>query len=126
MYSEFLLKDVQRAEPNNHAFHHYWIHLKEHCCPEEAVKSADILTSLAPSSGHIVHMPGHIYNRVGNYKKAHDAFVAAFKTDSTYMKKEGIEEGKKEDAIKMISMGIDIRMICEITGLSAETIQNIG
>lgn len=92
MYSEFLLKDVQRAAPNNHALHHYWIHLMEHCCPERAVASADILTSLAPASGHIVHMPGHIYNRIGNYRKAHDAFVDAVKTDSAYMKNEGIEE----------------------------------
>ncbi len=92
MYSEFLLKDVQRTEPNNHAFHHYWIHLMENCCPEKALASADILTSLGPSSGHIVHMPGHIYNRVGNYKKAHDAFVDAVKTDSAYMKNEGIQE----------------------------------
>ena len=92
MYSEFLLKDVQRTEPNNHAFHHYWIHLMEHCCPEKALASADILTSLGPNSGHIVHMPGHIYNRVGNYKKAHDAFVDAVKTDSAYMKNEGIQE----------------------------------
>ncbi len=92
MYSEFLLKDVQRSDPNNHGFHHYWIHLMEHCCPERAIASAELLTSLAPASGHIVHMPGHIYNRVGNYKKAHDAFVAAVKTDSAYMKNEGIEE----------------------------------
>lgn len=92
MYSEFLLKDVQRADPNNHAFHHYWIHLMEHCCPERAIASADMITALAPASGHIVHMPGHIYNRVGNYKKAYDAFIAAFKTDSAYMKNEGIEE----------------------------------
>lgn len=92
MYSEFLLKDVQHTEPNNHALHHYWIHLKEQCCPEEALNSADLLTSLAPNSGHIVHMPGHIYNRVGNYKKAHDAFVASVKTDSAYMINEGIEE----------------------------------
>lgn len=92
MYSEFLLKDVKRVAPNSHAFHHYWIHLKENCCPEEALASADVLTALAPDSGHIVHMPGHIYNRVGNYKKAHDAFVAAVKVDSTYMKIEGIEE----------------------------------
>ena len=92
MYSEFLLKDVQRAAPNNHGFHHYWIHLMEHCCPERALASADILTSLAPLSGHIVHMPGHIYNRVGDYKRAHDAFVASVKTDSAYMKNEGVEE----------------------------------
>ena len=79
MYSEFLLKEVQRMEPNNHGFHHYWIHLMEDCCPEKALQSADILTSLAPYSGHIVHMPGHIYNRVGDYKRAHDSFVAAVK-----------------------------------------------
>jgi tetratricopeptide (TPR) repeat protein len=92
MYSEFLLKDVQRISPNNHAFHHYWIHVMEHCCPERAVASADALTALAPKSGHIVHMPGHIYNRVGDYKRAYDAFVAAVKVDSAYMKNEGIEE----------------------------------
>lgn len=92
MYSEFLLKEIQRLAPNSHAFHHYWIHLKENCCPEEALASAEVLTSLAPASGHIVHMPGHIYNRVGNYKKAYDAFVAAVKVDSAYMKNEGIEE----------------------------------
>ena len=92
MYSEFLLKDVQRAAPNSHAYHHYWIHLMEHCCPERALASADILTSLAPMSGHIVHMPGHIYNRVGDYKRAHDAFVVSLKTDSAYMKNESIEE----------------------------------
>lgn len=92
MYSEFLLKDIQRIAPNSHAFHHYWIHLKENCCPEQALASANALAALAPASGHIVHMPGHIYNRLGNYKKAHDAFVAAVKVDSTYMKNEGIQE----------------------------------
>ncbi len=92
MYSELLLKDIQRIDPNNHAFHHYWIHVMEHCCPERALASADALTALAPNSGHIVHMPGHIYNRVGDYKRAYDAFVASVKVDSAYMKNEGIEE----------------------------------
>ncbi len=92
MYSELLLKDVQRIDPHNHAFHHYWIHVMEHCCPERALASADALTALAPRSGHIVHMPGHIYNRVGDYKRAHDAFVASVKVDSAYMKNEGIQE----------------------------------
>ncbi len=92
MYAEFLLKEVQRIDPNNHGFHHYWIHQMEDCCPERALQSADLLTSLAPTSGHIVHMPGHIYNRVGDYKRAHDSFVASVKTDSTYMKTDGIDE----------------------------------
>jgi tetratricopeptide (TPR) repeat protein len=92
MYSEFLLREVQREDPDNHAFHHYWIHLMEDCCPERALASADLLASLARASGHIVHMPGHIYYRMGNYKKAHDAFIASFKIDSAYMKDEGIKE----------------------------------
>lgn len=92
MYSEFLLKEVQRIVPNSHAFHHYWIHVMEHCCPERALASADALTALAPKSGHIVHMPGHIYNRVGDYKRAHDAFVASVKVDSAYMKEQGVLE----------------------------------
>lgn len=92
LYSEYLLRDVLRSEPNNHAANHYWIHLMEHCCPEQAVKSAEILPSLAPGSGHIVHMPGHIYNRIGEYNKAHVAFINALKVDSAYMKVQGIQE----------------------------------
>jgi hypothetical protein len=37
-------------------------------------------------------MPGHIYNRVGDYKKAHDVFVTAVKTDSAYMHNEDVQE----------------------------------
>lgn len=92
IYSEYILKDLLKTNPENHAANHYWIHLMENCCPEKALESADILASLAPTSGHIVHMPGHIYNRIGDYKKAHDAFVTALKVDSTYMKEEGIQE----------------------------------
>jgi len=92
LFSEYLLRDVQRMSPQNHAFHHYWIHLMEHCCPEKVLATTDLLPSLAPASGHIVHMPRHIYNRVGDYKKAHDSFVVAVKVDSAYMKNEGIQE----------------------------------
>jgi tetratricopeptide (TPR) repeat protein len=92
LYAEYLIKDVLKTNPQSHAAHHYWIHMMENCCPEQAVASADILASLAPKSGHIVHMPGHIYNRLGDYKKAHDAFVTALKVDSAYMKEEGIQE----------------------------------
>jgi tetratricopeptide (TPR) repeat protein len=92
LYAEYLIKDVLKTNPQSHAANHYWIHMMENCCPEKAVASADILASLAPKSGHIVHMPGHIYNRLGDYKKAHDAFVDALKVDSAYMKEEGIQE----------------------------------
>lgn len=92
LYSEYLLKDLLREHPNNAAAHHYWIHLKENCCPEQALESSEKLPKLAPNSGHMVHMPGHVYYKLGEYKKAHDAFVAAVKVDSIYMKQQNIPE----------------------------------
>ncbi len=92
IYSEYLLRDLLKTNPKNHGVHHYWIHQMENCCPQEALESANILESLAPESGHIVHMPGHIYYKIGNYKKAHDQFIKAMKVDSTYMSNQHISE----------------------------------
>ncbi|GAB4003824.1 hypothetical protein GCM10028808_00200 [Spirosoma migulaei] len=92
LYSEYLLRDLLKTHPNNAAVHHYWIHLMENCCPDQAVESAELLPKLAPASGHMVHMPGHIYYKIGDYKKAYDAFVASLAVDSAYMKKQHIPE----------------------------------
>lgn len=92
VFSEYLLRDLLRTHPEHHGVHHYWIHLMENCCPEQALESARILASLAPASGHIVHMPGHIYYKLGDYKRAYDAFIAAVRVDSAYMKNQGIKE----------------------------------
>jgi len=92
LYSEYLLKDILRNYPENAAAHHYWIHLKENCCPQEAFQSAETLTRLAPNSGHMVHMPGHVYYKAGEYKKAFESFSAAVKVDSAYMKAQKIPE----------------------------------
>lgn len=92
MYSEYLLRDLLKTNPENHGVHHYWIHQMEDCCPEEALESANKLALLAPKSGHIVHMPGHIYYKMGDYKKAHDQFIEAMKVDSAYMVEQHISE----------------------------------
>ncbi|MEH6763087.1 MAG: hypothetical protein V7655_01200 [Aequorivita antarctica] len=92
IYSEYLLRNLLISNPENHGVHHYWIHQMENCCPEEAIASADKLAALAPESGHIVHMPGHIYYKLGDYKKAHDQFIKAMKVDSTYMADQNIKE----------------------------------
>ncbi|WP_028526029.1 tetratricopeptide repeat protein [Runella limosa] len=92
IYAEYLLKDLLRSHPENAAAHHYWIHLKENCCPAEALESAAKLPKLAPNSGHMVHMPGHVYYKVGDYRKAFESFVAAVKVDSAYMKQQTIPE----------------------------------
>lgn len=92
IYSEYLLKDILREHPNNAAAHHYWIHLKENCCPEEALASSEILPKLSANSGHMVHMPGHVYYKLGNYQKAYESFIAAVKVDSAYMKQQKMPE----------------------------------
>ena len=58
--------------------------------PETALESAKILPTLAPRSGHVVHMPGHIYNRVGAYEKAHESFVNSATVDEEYQQREGV------------------------------------
>jgi tetratricopeptide (TPR) repeat protein len=92
IYSEYLLRDLLISNPENHGVHHYWIHQMENCCPEEALASAEKLADLAPESGHIVHMPGHVYYKLGDYKKAHDQFIKAMQVDSTYMADQNIKE----------------------------------
>lgn len=92
LYSEMLLKDVLKTHPDNAAAHHYWIHLKENCCPEDAIKSAEKLRLLAPGAGHMVHMPGHVYFKLGEYERAHQAFKEALVVDSLYMANQDIPE----------------------------------
>ena len=50
---------------------HLHIHLIEASLePERALISADSLEETVPIVGHVVHMPAHIYVRVGDYQKA--------------------------------------------------------
>ncbi len=81
-----ILEGVLREAPNDSAANHYWIHAMEpgnH--PDRAIPSAALLASLAPTSGHMVHMPGHIYYRVGDYVSAQRWFAASMVADETYM-----------------------------------------
>jgi len=64
------LEKAMKLEPENPDAHHYYIHMVELPYPDMGVASADKLASLMPGAGHIVHMPSHIYLRVGRYKDA--------------------------------------------------------
>src|SRR4051794_11097559 len=86
-----ILEGVLKDQPNDSAANHYWIHAIEpgnH--PDHALKSAALLASLAPTSGHMVHMPGHIYYRVGNYAEAEKWFSASTKADEKYMSEQHV------------------------------------
>lgn len=87
-----ILRSILKREPDNSAANHYYIHAlegTEH--PEQALHSAEMLASLAPASGHMVHMPGHIFFRVGDYARAEQAFTASMQVDERYMKDQHVQ-----------------------------------
>ncbi|HEY1902622.1 MAG TPA: hypothetical protein VGG56_09345 [Terracidiphilus sp.] len=86
-----ILESALRDAPNDSAANHYWIHAMEPSNhPELALKSAALLASLAPSSGHMVHMPGHIFYRVGNYAEAEHWFAASMEVDERYLREQHV------------------------------------
>jgi tetratricopeptide (TPR) repeat protein len=87
-----ILEEILKTAPNDSAANHYWIHAMEPSDhPEKALSSAALLASLAPASGHMVHMPGHIYYRVGNYAQAEQWFAESTAVDEKYMRDQHVE-----------------------------------
>ena len=80
------LESVLKRDPKQPGANHLYIHAVEAGpTPEQGLPSADRLGKLVPDSGHLVHMPSHIYLRVGQY---HDATVAnekAVRVDEDYI-----------------------------------------
>src|SRR5690606_19392450 len=64
---------------------HFFIHAVEEVQPARALPCAERLAALMPGAGHLVHMPGHIYIRVGRYGDAIEANLHATHADETYI-----------------------------------------
>src|SRR3989475_267705 len=64
---------------------HYYIHAVEAVAPEKAVPCAERLAALMPGAGHVVHMPAHIYIRVGRYADAIAANEHAVHADEVFI-----------------------------------------
>lgn len=79
------LEKAMKLEPENPGAHHYYIHMVELPYPDLGVASADQLASLMPGAGHIVHMPSHIYIRVGRYLDAVKVNQTAILADEDYI-----------------------------------------
>jgi tetratricopeptide (TPR) repeat protein len=66
-----VLESVLKRNPDHLGANHYYIHAVEASShPEKALPSARRLETLAPAAGHLVHMPGHVYIRTGDYESA--------------------------------------------------------
>jgi len=68
-----ILEDVMRRHPDHPAANHLYIHCMESSpWPWIAEPAADRLVDLVPASGHLVHMPSHIWMQTGRYDDAAD------------------------------------------------------
>ncbi len=81
-----LLESVMKRNPNHPGACHFYIHAIEATkSPERAEAAADRLFKLMPGAGHMVHMPSHIYFRVGRYADASKANSQASAVDEEYI-----------------------------------------
>ena len=102
-----ILEGILKDAPNDSAANHYWIHAIEpghH--PERALNSAALLASLAPTSGHMVHMPGHTYYRVGDYATAEHWFADSMQADERYMRERHVAVDDDWNYIHNLMYGI--------------------
>ena len=80
------LERVLAANPNHPGANHLYIHVVEASAdPDRGEAAADRLAPLAPGAGHLVHMPSHIYIRVGRYHDAAVANIKAGEADTSYI-----------------------------------------
>lgn len=83
---EMLLQRAIELAPDHPGAHHYWIHLQESSRhPARGLPSADLLRDRVPGSGHLLHMPAHIYLRTGRYDDAILANQRSIETDRRYL-----------------------------------------
>ena len=80
------LEAVIEMHPNHPGACHYYIHAVEASRePRRALPCADRLPGLMPGAGHLVHMPAHIYARVGMYHESSERNAEAAHADERYL-----------------------------------------
>jgi tetratricopeptide (TPR) repeat protein len=80
-----ILERVLAVDPMHPGANHLYIHAVEASPdPRRAEAAADRLRGLMPGAGHMVHMPSHIYYRIGRYADAAEVNVRAVAADRAY------------------------------------------
>jgi tetratricopeptide (TPR) repeat protein len=80
-----VLESVLERNPNHPLAIHLYIHAVEYAHPELAEAGAERLWKLAPGAGHLVHMPSHIFRRIGRYEDASRSNEDAIAADEDYI-----------------------------------------
>ena len=80
-----VLESVLARQPNHPGAIHLYIHTVEVGRPELAEAAAERLLTLAPGAGHLVHMPSHIFRRLGRYADASRTNEMAIAADEDYI-----------------------------------------
>jgi hypothetical protein len=89
-----VLESVLRRDPNHIGANHYYVHAMEASPnPERALAAGERLPKLAPAAGHLVHMPAHIYQLLGDFDNSARSNETAARVDREYMKLSGNNEG---------------------------------
>ncbi|MBI05382.1 MAG: hypothetical protein CMM54_00205 [Rhodospirillaceae bacterium] len=91
---EIIETALARIERNNSAQHagllHFYIHIMEMSPePERALDVSDTLRPLVQGSGHLIHMPSHIYVLCGEYEKTIASNIEAAAADEKYLEYDG-------------------------------------
>ncbi|KPV41949.1 hypothetical protein AN478_00095 [Thiohalorhabdus denitrificans] len=79
------LQGVLRRAPDHPMANHLLIHAVEAARPLQGLEEAKRLEDLVPGAGHLVHMPAHIYIRLGRYHEATRANLRAIEADQRYL-----------------------------------------
>jgi len=87
-----ILEGVLQKNPRHTGALHFYLHAMEASAhPERAEAAADRLAKLTPEAGHLIHMPSHIYLRVGRYDDAADINARAIRVDRDYLKRYDVQ-----------------------------------
>jgi tetratricopeptide (TPR) repeat protein len=85
-----VLEGVLKRNPGHTGANHYYIHAIEASpTPDRGLAAAMRLGGLAPSAGHLVHMPSHIYLRTGDWDESVKSNELAIEADRNYQLKSG-------------------------------------
>ncbi len=80
-----VFEHLMKVNPRHPGAHHFYIHAVEtSATPEKALASAELLYTLVPGAGHLLHMPSHIYINTGDYHLGSLSNLKAVEADSIY------------------------------------------